>query len=153
MKMTRNIDEKPTFNSFVKNIGGAVTPDEVDTYGRLLEIEDSSYINRIYISAWEEQQNQERAMRNSYAKWLLIAVFVQAILINIAFFFIGFSVIIVEQWVATAFIIGVFAEITAMTTIVVRHFFPSQKLRGITGAPSPKQNATELEVDNGDRSP
>lgn len=132
--MAKNRDEKSVSPSFVEYIGRAVTPDEVDTYGKLMEIEDSSHINRTFISAWEKQQNQERALRNSYAKWLLIAVFVQAILINIVFFFIGFGVIVVEHWVATSFILGVFAEITTMTTIIVRHFFPGQKW-GISDTP------------------
>lgn len=125
------MDNKPDIFSdlskFVTEVGKQVSAEEVDTFGRLRQIEDSAYRNRASISAWEKQQDQERDLRRTYGKWLLGGVFTQGFIINVFFVLIGLHRIEVDKWVATSFIVGVFAEITTMTTIVVRHLFPDSK--------------------------
>lgn len=78
------------------------------------------------MASWEKQQSDERDLRNRYAKWLVIALFIQIAIINIAFFLIGFGLLTVERWVASSFIVGVFFEVTGMTLVVVRYLFPTQ---------------------------
>lgn len=108
----------------ITDVGKAVSSDDIDTYRQLLEIEDKSYQLRTAIGAWETQQTQERMLRRSYAGWLLVLLFLQVIVINVVFFLIGLEYLVVEQWVAKTFIIAVFAEIAAMTLVVVRYLFP-----------------------------
>jgi len=108
----------------VASVGEPVSSDDIDTYRQLREIEDRSYQLRAVVGAWETQQTQERMLRRSYAGWLLLLLFLQVIVINIVFFLIGLKYLIVEEWLAKTFIIAVFAEIAAMTLVVVRYLFP-----------------------------
>jgi len=110
--------------STVQAVGNAVSPDDVDTYGRLRRIEDQSFRLRALVDAWERQQTQERSLRKHYAKWLLRALFAQIVLIDAAFFLLGFGVIEVEKWVATTFIVAAFGELAGMSAIVVKYLFP-----------------------------
>ncbi len=110
--------------SRVLGVGGEVRPEDVDVYGRLLEIEDKSYKLRTVLEAWERQQSEERALRQGYAKKILIALFVQMGLVNIAFFAIGLRWLAVEAWVANTFVMAVFGEIAAMALIVIKYLFP-----------------------------
>lgn len=116
----------PTAQRIVQSIGEPVTNDDVTIYERVRRIEDASYELRTIVASWEKQQSDERDLRNRYAKWLVIALFIQIAIINIAFFLIGFGLITVERWVASSFIVGVFFEVTGMTFVVVRYLFPTQ---------------------------
>jgi len=108
----------------VKSIDEDVTTQDIDTYERLQKVHDSSFRIRTILNAWEKQQVEERGIRRKYAWCLLIGLFVEAMVANIAFFMIGFGVITVTQWVANTFIVGIFGEIAAITLIVVRYLFP-----------------------------
>jgi len=96
----------------------------VDTYGRLQEIFDKSAKLQRILEAWERQHTEERSMRRTYAKWLLIALFIQAFIVNVAFFAIGFGYLTVSEWVANSFILAVFGEIAAMTFFIIKYLFP-----------------------------
>jgi len=122
--MSEAVTIPDTLKSRVVGVGGEVRPEDVDVYGRLREIEDKSYKLRTVLEAWERQQSEERALRQGYAKKILIALFVQMGLVNIAFFAMGFGWLAVEQWVANTFILAVFGEIGAMALIVIKYLFP-----------------------------
>ena len=107
------IEIPDTLKSRIIGVGGEVRPEDVDVYGRLREIEDKSYKLRTVLDAWERQQSEERALRQGYAKKILIALFVQMGLVNIAFFAVGFHLLTVEPWVVNTFIMAVFGEIAA----------------------------------------
>jgi hypothetical protein len=97
---------------------------QIDDYGRLEDIRNRSQKLQIILNTWNTQQTEERNLRRTYAKWLLIALFTQILLINAAFFLIGFGFMVVEKWVATTFIIAVFFEISALLLVVVNYLFP-----------------------------
>lgn len=97
---------------------------QIDNYGRLEEIRNRSQKLQIILNTWNTQQTEERNLRRTYAKWLLIALFSQIVLINAAFFLIGFGLMTVEKWIATTFIIAVFFEISALLLVVVNYLFP-----------------------------
>ena len=122
--MSRVIELVEVSKDKVASVGDPVTSDEIVTYRQLREIEDRSYQLRTIVGAWETQQAQERMLRRSYAGWLLVLLFFQVIVINVVFFLIGLKYLIVEEWLAKTFIIAVFAEIAAMTLVVVRYLFP-----------------------------
>jgi hypothetical protein len=75
----------------VVSVGTPVTSDEVDTYGRLQEIRDKSKKLSTILDAWERQHSEERKLRQTYAHWLLMGLFVQMLLVNVAFLAIGFK--------------------------------------------------------------
>lgn len=107
------------------SIGNPLTDiSQVDDYGKLEKIRNRSHKLQIILTTWEIQQTEERNLRKTYAKWLLIALFTQIVLINSVFFFIGFGLMVVERWVATTFIIAVFFEISALLLVVVNYLFP-----------------------------
>jgi hypothetical protein len=122
--MDKSIQVPDSLKEKIVEIGASVTETELDTYTRIREVEDKSHKLRTILKAWERQQSQERKMRSVYAKWLLIALFAQMIVVNIAFFGIGLQWLVIEKWVSTTFIMTVFGEIAAMALIVVKYLFP-----------------------------
>jgi hypothetical protein len=105
-------------------IGASVSQDEIEVYGRYREIADRSAKLRTILDAWEHQHMEEREMRQKYARWLLIGMFAQMGLVNIAFFAIGAGWLHVDPWVANSFILAVFGEIAGMVLFVVKYLFP-----------------------------
>jgi len=109
----------------VLSIGEPLTNSgQIDDYERLEGIRNRSQKLQIILTTWETQQTEERNLRKTYAKWLLIALFTQIVLINAAFFLIGFGFMVVERWVATIFIVAVFFEISALLLVIVNYLFP-----------------------------
>jgi hypothetical protein len=123
--MSKTLNIPDALKNRIIGVGGEVRPEDVDVFGRIREIEDKSYKLRTVLDAWERQQSEERALRQGYAKKILIALFVQMGLVNIAFFAVGFRWIAVEPWVANTFIMAVFGEIAAMALIVIKYLFPA----------------------------
>lgn len=113
-------------DDLVVRIGNPVTTSEVDTYKELRAADDRSLKLRTILDAWQQQQNQDRDMRKTYGRWLLIALFVQMLLVNASFIMIGFKVMSVDAWVAKTFIVAVFAELAAMIVIIVKYLFPDK---------------------------
>lgn len=114
----------PIYRSSQVEVQEPVKPGDLDTIGKFTEIRDRSFRIRTIVEAWREQQILDRKLRKTYATWLLIAVSLQMALINLAFFFIGFEKMHVEEWVANTFIIGVFAETSSLVFVVVKYLFP-----------------------------
>jgi hypothetical protein len=109
--------------ALVQGVGKPVTSSEVDTFGKLRQIRDRSHQIRTIIKAWRDQQAQDRKMRERYATYLILAMGIQAFVVNVVFVLMGCSVLTVEAWTANTFIMAVFAEIAAMVLIVVKYRF------------------------------
>jgi hypothetical protein len=77
------------------------------------------------VTAWKNQQTQDRAMRSRYANWLMIVMSFQILGINIIFILIGCGLLKFEPWTANVFITAVFAEISALVLLVVKYLFPA----------------------------
>lgn len=108
----------------VDKVEAPVSPDTVEAFDRVTRIQDRSRSTRVIVEAWKQQQESDRRMRGTYAKWLLILISAEVILANIAFFLMGSKVLVLDQWVANAFIVGVFAEISALVLVVAKYLFP-----------------------------
>jgi len=124
--MPTQIDIPESVRRFVNKVGGPVTPEDVNVYGRLQDIRDRSRYSRAVLRAWEKQQEQDRKMRQRYAWWLMAAMGGQVLFINVMFVLLGCSVILVEPWTARTFILAVFAEIAALVLWVVKYLFAPQ---------------------------
>lgn len=110
--------------SKVLDVGSPVTSEEIDAYTRLQSVQDRSAKLRTILDAWERQHSEERKLRKTYAAALLWGLLVQALLVNFAFFALGFQLIVVEPWIANSFILAVFAEIAGMAFFVIKYLFP-----------------------------
>lgn len=108
----------------IVKVGPSVTSKEVDVYSKLQETADKSTKLRTILEAWERQHSEERKLRRTYATAMLWGLFAQAMLVNVAFFALGFRWITVEPWVANSFILAVFAEIAGMAFFVIKYLFP-----------------------------
>jgi hypothetical protein len=109
--------------TLVKDVGQSVSLADVDSYARLRQIEDRSHQIRTIVRAWRDQQTQDRKMRDRYAIYLIVAMGIQALAVNVFFVLIGCGAIAFEAWTARTFIMSVFAEIAAMVLIVVKYLF------------------------------
>ena len=122
--MSRAVRIPEALKGLFQEVQEPVSAQTLDALDRITEIRDRSFRMRTIVTAWEHQQENDRSMRKTYATWLLIVVSLQMLIINAAFFFIGFRQIVVEEWVANTFIIGVFAEVSSLALIVVKYLFP-----------------------------
>ena len=123
--MTEKPEIPVSLREYVLEVTSPVAPHTLDDLDKLSRIQDRSYRLRTLIQAWKEQQNSDRQMRQKYANWLLVVIRLQLFVVYTAFFLIGASVLKVDQWVATIFISGVFAETSALALIVVKYLFPA----------------------------
>ncbi len=114
----------PDARRLIESIGSPVTNEDIAIYERIRRIEDSSFRIRTVVAAWEKQQTEERNLRSRYAKWIVIVLFLQIAVINVAFFLIGIGWLDIEEWVASSFIVGALLEISGMIFVVVRYLFP-----------------------------
>lgn len=112
-----------TLKSITQDVGKPVSSSDVDTYGKLRQIEDRSHQVRTIVKAWKDQQTQDRKMRERYANYLILAMGLQAFVMNVIFVLIGCGVLTFEPWTAKTFIVSVFAELAAMVLIVVKYLF------------------------------
>lgn len=97
---------------------------DIDHLERMEDIRNRSRKIKTVLNAWETQQKEERGLRRTYANYLLVALFLQILLINAAFFAIGAGYLVVEKWVATTFIMAVFFEVVALVLVIVKYLFP-----------------------------
>lgn len=116
----------------ILDIGPPVTARDIDSYRAYREIEDRSLMVRTLMTAWERQQEQERSLRRPYAWWLLIGMFSQVAVANIAFFLLAAGRLEADKWLAGLFIAGTFAEVVGLATIVTRHLFPALKFEPLS---------------------
>jgi hypothetical protein len=112
------------FQPFAEATGSSVSSDDIEPWARFREVEDRSYRLRTLVQTWEHQQREERKLRRDYASRLLWIWVVQALVVNLAFVLIGLRILVVDQWVANAFILSVFVELVGMVLIVMRYLFP-----------------------------
>lgn len=120
-----NLTLPDSIKRYVEEVGAKINAGDVDAYGQLVEFHTKADRLDRLLTAWETQQNEERKLRKSYVKYLKWSLAIQGTLVNLAFFLIGVEVLEVEEWVAATFIGAVFAELTAMTFVVLRFLFPS----------------------------
>ena len=80
--------------------------------------------HKTIVSAWRQQQTQDRAMRRTYARWLMTVLSVQLFVIHVCFILIGCGYLKFEPWTVNVFVAAVFAEISAMVLLIVKYLFP-----------------------------
>jgi hypothetical protein len=112
-----------TLPSVVESVGRSVTPEDVDTYGRVTEINDQSHRVRTIVTAWKRQQEQDRNLRRHYATVLLIGLGVQVVFIDVVYMMVGFGKLTIEPWTTKTMIMAVFAEAAAMVFWIVKYLF------------------------------
>ncbi len=123
--MNAGLDLPEQVAKLVSDIGARISSVDIDVWDRLRGVEDRSLRERTSISEWAAQQSHERSLRKAYAGWLLVALFGQVVVVDVAFFLIGSGRISVEQWVASAFVAGAFVQVTGLVAAVLRFLFPS----------------------------
>ncbi len=123
MARKKHPPQVPALKNLVQDVGNPVSSSDVDSYGKLRQIEDRSHQIRTIVRAWKDQQAQDRMMRERYANYLIVAMGVQALAVNVVFVLIGCGLLTFEPWTAKTFIMAVFAEIAAMVLIIVKYLF------------------------------
>lgn len=134
-------DLPANLQKLVKAVGRPVTSADIDSYGKLRDIEDRSHRLRTIVKAWKDQRTQDRALRQKYAHWLIVGMAAQAVAVNAVFVAIGTGRMAVEEWTARIFIIAVFGEIAGMVLLVVKYLFTpaSESILKYLDPPSPKE--------------
>lgn len=112
--------------AIVSEVGRPVRPGDVEKYIRLRDASERFEHVRTIINAWTRQQEEERNLRRTYAKWLIIAFCVEIVLIFLAFFLYGVSVISADRVVVGAFLGTALAQTAALLMVIVRYLFPDR---------------------------
>src|SRR5438105_3981457 len=87
-----------TLKNLVQDVGKPVSSSDVDSYGKLRQIQDRSHQIRTIVKAWKDQQVQDRNMRERYATYLIVAMAMQALVVNGVFVLMGCGVLTFEAW-------------------------------------------------------
>jgi hypothetical protein len=111
-------------SNLISSIEEPVTPDDIDTYGKYKDIENKSRKINTILRAWNAQQQQERDLRNSYAKTFIVIIVLQLAVINLVVVLVGLGCLFLPQWVFTTLVISVFGEISAMSMVIIKYLFP-----------------------------
>jgi hypothetical protein len=109
----------------VEKVGSPVTRGQVDDLGKLHDLRERGKHQRTIVNVWKQQQDQDRQMRKLYATWLMVAISVQVVAINVILILLGCGVLKLEQWTANTFVMAAFAEISALVLLVVKYLFPA----------------------------
>jgi hypothetical protein len=150
--MSKKPELPAELKKLVAKVGPAVSPSEVDSYGRIRNIIDESHRIRTIVNAWKLQQTQERGLREKYAFTLIVSFIVQAALINVVFLLVGMEWIKYDPGVAKAFILAVFGELSAMVFFIVKYLFRpgSDKVLELTTSQKPARRKVSRGKKSGD---
>ena|SRR5579872_913039 len=85
--------------------------------------EDRSSAIKAAVSAWQATQDKDRQLRHDYAYLLIVALGIQSVVVNVAFFCIGLKWITADETTSRIFICSVFAELAAMVFFIVKYLF------------------------------
>lgn len=75
------------------------------------------------LNAWRNESEGDRKMRRNYAYGLMVGLFIQGAVVNVAFFLIGTGYLNVDEWTSRTFIIAVFGELASMVFFIVKYLF------------------------------
>ncbi|PJJ58608.1 hypothetical protein [Hymenobacter chitinivorans] len=114
----------PELRNQVAAVGEQVNPGELESFERVTRARDQSYKLQTLVTAWKQQHEAERSLRQKVAWCILGALAFQILLVNTCFFLIGFNVLHVDADLSKIFVLAVFAEIVSMVLIVLRYLFP-----------------------------
>jgi hypothetical protein len=109
----------------VAGIGSRVTSADLNVYETFKQVEDRSYRDRSEVEEWTASQKQDRKLRTIFASVLLVALFGQVLFADVSFMLIASDVLHAEEWVAAAFFVGVFGQVTALVAAILKYLFPS----------------------------
>jgi hypothetical protein len=121
--MAAKTDLPKELQALVEDVGRPVTSDDIDVYRELQRIKDETFRLRTVLRAWKDQQAQDRKLRSRYATWLMIAMGIQMLVVNVVYILMGCGILSYEQWTANTFIMGVFAEVAALVLLIVKYLF------------------------------
>lgn len=121
---TKPVDLQSSEDSLIKQNYGSVTPEEVGVYTQIQAADDQSYKIRTVIDTWKEQQKEERNMRRNIAYFIMGALFIEIIVGNVILFLLGVEKLNLSEWVSNVFYVGMYTQVVAIATIVVRNLFP-----------------------------
>ena len=148
--MPKKPDIPPGLTKYVTDVGAPVTPDDVDTYGKLQDIKDRSHWVRSIVNAWKNQQTQDRTMRKQYATCLMVALAIQIAIVNVVYILMGCGVLTFDAWTARTFIMAVFAEVAAMVFFIVKYLFRTTGDKVLELAAPPKKQGRSRGATDGD---
>lgn len=111
-----------TAQGSIANVDG-VKAKNINDLIKMREATDKSYKIRRLIQSWAIQQTQERQLRKLYAQCFIGFLAVQLLFMIVAFFLMGFQVIVVSDMQFNTFFISAFGEIVSLVLIVTKYLF------------------------------
>jgi len=126
--MNETSETENDFQSPVKVVFGQMRPEDVDNILRVRYADEHISRLKTVIEAWQVQQEEERKLRQQYAKVLISIVAGEIVIIFLAFFLLGFSLISVEKWMAEIFLVGVLAQSSSLILVVLKYLFPDRAI-------------------------
>lgn len=111
----------------VVTLGKDVTPDDVDALIRLHEGGERLQQLRTVLAAWKQQQDQERSLRETYAKLLIGTLIGELALLFTGFVLVASGVLAhAAPWMAGSFLVAGLAQSSALVLAVIKYLFPEK---------------------------
>lgn len=112
----------------IVSIGAPVTAAEVqvDDLIRVTESRERQLRLQQLLDAWKVQQREERELRQSYAKKLMTLVSIELAFIGVAFVLVAVGVFVVQEWVASVFLVTGLLQSCGLLLVVVKYLFPDR---------------------------
>lgn len=105
---------------------------EVEQSIAMQQQRDKTYKLEFVLGTWKETQEYERKLKQRVANIVFALLGLEVLVGNTAFFFYGFGLINVPEWVAQTFYVGMYVQVIGIVTIVVRSLFPKPKSDTLT---------------------
>ncbi|MBO9490351.1 hypothetical protein J7384_08260 [Endozoicomonas sp. G2_1] len=73
-----------------------------------------------------EDSKADRELKKSYARWFVYILIGQLIVMNIAFFCVGFGWLSFDEWSLNLYMGGTLAEVFGVILVITKNLFPTK---------------------------
>jgi len=109
----------------VLGITSEIQPEHLENARILQTMRDDSWALQAVVTAWKDERDLDRSLREKYAQATLLGLGVEIVFAIVSFFLIGSGCLKVDQWVANTFFVVVFMQIAAAAHAIIKYLFPA----------------------------
>jgi len=74
-----------------------------------------------------ENKRSDRRLKKGYAKWIMVILIIQLLIMNIVFILTGFKLLVFDKYVIDIYLTGTLAEVFGIVLVITKNLFPQKK--------------------------
>ena len=90
--------------------------------------ESKTALSDLLLGEQVEDARADRELKKSYAKWFIYILIGQWLIMNIAFFLVGFGWLTFDQWSLNLYMGGTLAEVFGVILVITKNLFSNSKV-------------------------